>query len=68
MTIAPYTDDPGEVRPVFAKLRGLLNDIRKKIPEVPLTHLSMGMTNDCLVAVEEGATLLRIGTGIFGGR
>lgn len=68
MTIAPYTGDPGEVRPVFAKLRGLFNDIRNKMPEVPLTHLSMGMTNDFLVAVEEGATLLRIGTGIFGGR
>ena len=68
MTIAPFTDDPGEVRPVFAKLRGLFNDIRKMMPEVPLTHLSMGMTNDCLVAVEEGATLLRIGTGIFGRR
>jgi pyridoxal phosphate enzyme (YggS family) len=68
MTIAPYVDDPEEVRPVFASLRGLFHEIREKRPEVPLTHLSMGMTNDYLVAVEEGATILRIGTGIFGGR
>lgn len=65
MTIAPFVNDPEEVRPYFRELRDLLNRLRKKMPALPMTLLSMGMTNDYQVAVEEGANILRIGTGIF---
>ena len=61
MTIAPYTDDPEEVRPVFRRLR-LMRD------SLGLEHLSMGMSHDFEVAIEEGATLVRIGQAIFGER
>lgn len=61
MTIAPYADDPEEVRPVFRRLR-LMRD------SLGLEHLSMGMSHDFEVAVEEGATLVRVGTAIFGAR
>jgi pyridoxal phosphate enzyme (YggS family) len=61
MTIAPLVSDPEEVRPVFRKLRELRDS-------VGLEHLSMGMTDDFEVAVEEGATMLRIGRAIFGER
>lgn len=61
MTIAPLTADPEEVRPVFRKLRELRDSLG-------LEHLSMGMTDDFEVAVEEGATVLRIGRAIFGDR
>jgi pyridoxal phosphate enzyme (YggS family) len=61
MTIAPYADDPEEVRPVFKRLR-LMRD------SLGLVHLSMGMSHDFEVAIEEGATLVRIGRAIFGGR
>jgi hypothetical protein len=61
MTIAPYVDDPEEVRPVFRRLR-LMRD------SLGLEHLSMGMSDDFEVAIEEGATLVRIGRAIFGGR
>jgi pyridoxal phosphate enzyme (YggS family) len=61
MTIAPYADDPEEVRPVFRRLR-LMRD------SLGLGHLSMGMSHDFEVAIEEGATLVRIGRAIFGGR
>ena len=69
MTIAPYTDDPEENRPYFRKLRQLAVDIdSKNIDNVDMTELSMGMTGDYEVAIEEGATLVRVGTGIFGER
>lgn len=69
MTIAPYTDDPEENRPVFRTLKKLAVDIKKKnIDNVCMDVLSMGMTGDYQVAVEEGATLVRVGTGIFGER
>lgn len=68
MTIAPLVDDPEEVRPVFRELRNLFGRIRKKIPSVPMEYLSMGMTNDYRVAVEEGSNILRVGTAIFGAR
>ncbi len=69
MTIAPYVEDPEENRPVFRKLRQLSVDIaEKKINNVTMGVLSMGMTNDYEVAIEEGATLVRVGTGIFGER
>ena len=58
MTMAPEVDDPEEVRPVFARLRGIAEDLG-------LRELSMGMTNDYEVAVEEGATEVRIGRALF---
>lgn len=69
MTIGAFLPDPEEVRPCFVKLRKLLERINtQKIENVKMRHLSMGMTNDFEVAVEEGATLVRIGRAIFGER
>ena len=69
MTIAPYTEDPETNRPYFAALRQLSVDIGQKcIDNVSMGKLSMGMTGDFEVAVEEGATHIRVGTGIFGER
>ena len=69
MTIAPFVDDPEENRPVFAQLRKLSVDIaNKNIDNVSVGILSMGMTNDYQVAIEEGATIVRVGTAIFGQR
>ena len=67
MTIAPFVSDPEENRPIFRKLRQLSVDIKEKnMNNVDMDVLSMGMTNDYQVAVEEGATMVRVGTGIFG--
>ncbi|NLY43966.1 MAG: YggS family pyridoxal phosphate-dependent enzyme [Clostridiaceae bacterium] len=69
MTIAPFTQDPEEVRPYFRMLRNLSIDIKqKKYDNVSMEYLSMGMTGDFEVAIEEGANLVRIGTAIFGER
>jgi pyridoxal phosphate enzyme (YggS family) len=68
MTMAPIADDPEDVRPVFRALRGLRDDLARQFPQVAWTHLSMGMTDDFEVAIEEGATLVRIGRAIFGER
>jgi hypothetical protein len=69
MTMPPYFDDPDRARPFFAALRGMRDDIRAlAIPNVDLQELSMGMTGDFEAAIEEGATLVRVGTAIFGGR
>ncbi len=69
MTIAPFVSDPEENRPVFRELRKLSVDISaKKVDNVNMSVLSMGMTNDYQVAIEEGATMVRVGTGIFGAR
>ena len=69
MTIAPFVENPEENRPVFRKLRKLSVDIREKnINNVTMAVLSMGMTNDYEVAIEEGATMVRVGTAIFGER
>ena len=69
MTIAPFVADPEENRPVFAQLRKLSVDIaNKNIDNVSVEILSMGMTNDYQVAIEEGATIVRVGTAIFGER
>ena len=69
MTIAPYVENPEENRPIFARLRKLSVDIAEKnIDNVSVEILSMGMTNDYEVAIEEGATMVRVGTGIFGER
>ncbi len=69
MTIAPYVTDPEENRPIFRSLKKLAVDIKKKnIDNVHMDVLSMGMTGDYEVAIEEGATMVRVGTGIFGER
>lgn len=69
MTIAPFVDDPEDNRVYFRKLKDLSLDIQSKsIDNIDMSVLSMGMTNDYEVAVEEGATLVRVGTGIFGAR
>ncbi len=69
MTIAPYVDNPEDNRIHFKHLRNLLVDINNKnIDNVYMDVLSMGMTGDYEVAVEEGATMVRVGTGIFGDR
>ncbi len=69
MTIAPYVEDPEENRPIFRALKKLSVDIASKnINNVNMNSLSMGMTADYVVAVEEGATMVRVGTGIFGER
>lgn len=69
MTIAPFVDDPEKNRMYFRKLRQLNIDIKSKnIDNVNMNILSMGMTGDYEVAIEEGATLVRVGTGIFGER
>ncbi|KAB2954501.1 YggS family pyridoxal phosphate-dependent enzyme [Heliorestis acidaminivorans] len=68
MTMAPYTENPEEVRWVFRKLRELSLELAElKLEGVAMRELSMGMSNDLEVAVEEGATLVRVGTAIFGG-
>ncbi|HET7577838.1 MAG TPA: YggS family pyridoxal phosphate-dependent enzyme [Bacillales bacterium] len=67
MTMAPYTDDREKVRSVFAGLRDLAESVRsKKWGHAPCTELSMGMSNDFEIAVEEGATFVRIGTALVG--
>lgn len=69
MTIAPYVENPEENRQVFRTLKKLAVDIGKKnIDNVSMNVLSMGMTGDYEVAIEEGATMVRVGTGIFGER
>ena len=69
MTIPPWFTDPEKARPYFAALRELKEKIEKAdIPRVHMRELSMGMTDDYEVAVEEGATIVRIGRGIFGER
>jgi pyridoxal phosphate enzyme (YggS family) len=68
MTVAPVAADPETVRPVFAGLRTLRDDLAERYPQLDLHHLSMGMTDDFEVAIEEGATLVRIGRAIFGER
>ncbi|MDY5021732.1 MAG: YggS family pyridoxal phosphate-dependent enzyme [Blautia sp.] len=69
MTIAPFVDDAEENREVFVKLKKLSVDIAaKNINNVTMSVLSMGMTGDYQVAVQEGATMVRVGTGIFGER
>lgn len=69
MTIAPFVENPEDNRVYFRTLRDLSLDIASKnIDNIDMSVLSMGMTNDYVVAVEEGATLVRVGTGIFGAR
>jgi pyridoxal phosphate enzyme (YggS family) len=67
MTVAPYAPDPEKVRPVFRRLRELRDQISARLG-APLPVLSMGMSGDFEVAIEEGATLVRVGTALFGPR
>lgn len=66
MTMAPYYDDPEDARPLFRELRNLKDSLCRRY--TGLSHLSMGMSNDYHIAVEEGSTIVRIGSSIFGER
>lgn len=69
MTVAPYTDEPETSRPIFRRLKELAIDMgSRKLDNVSMDFLSMGMSDDFAVAVEEGATHIRVGTAIFGSR
>ncbi len=68
MTVAPQVTDPEDVRPVLRQLRGLRDALRRRYPAWPWSHLSMGMSDDFEVAIEEGATIIRLGRAIFGER
>ena len=68
MTMAPFTDDKERVRKSFVMLRELSDRMKAKFPQFNLTELSMGMSGDFEIAIEEGSTLVRVGTAIFGER
>lgn len=69
MTVPPYTEDPEGSRPYFRELREIRDRIRaRQFPSINMTALSMGMSHDFEVAIEEGATCVRVGTAIFGSR
>lgn len=68
MTMAPYSPDPETARPTFSRLRRLREYLGGKFPQTDWSELSMGMSGDFIPAIEEGATLLRIGTAIMGPR
>ncbi|HZP21865.1 MAG TPA: YggS family pyridoxal phosphate-dependent enzyme [Terriglobales bacterium] len=69
MTVPPFTDDPEGARPYFRRLRELCERIAaRKLPAIELDELSMGMSHDFEIAIEEGSTCVRIGTAIFGER
>lgn len=68
MTMAPFTDDEKAVRTSFEKLRNLKELLNSKFPELPVKELSMGMSGDYRIAIEEGSTMVRVGTALFGER
>ncbi len=69
MTVPPYLDDVAATRPYFRRLRELRDEINaREIPTISIRHLSMGMSRDFDLAVEEGATMVRIGSALFGAR
>lgn len=68
MTMAPFTEDKNLIRASFKKLRDLRDQCQKDFPDFDLSELSMGMSGDWQIAVEEGSTMVRIGTAIFGAR
>lgn len=68
MTIAPLVRDPEEARPIFRELYQMAGLLKQDLPKVQLDYLSMGMSNDFTVAVEEGANIIRVGSAIFGPR
>lgn len=68
MTMAPFTQDENLIRKSFITLRNLSEKMRKEFPNLELSELSMGMSNDFEIAIEEGSTIVRVGTAIFGER
>jgi len=69
MTIVPYVLDPEEVRPYFRQMKEIFDSLKNSpFENIKMNYLSMGMTNDYMVAIEEGSNMVRIGTGIFGDR
>jgi hypothetical protein len=68
MTMPPFFDQPERVRPLFAELRRLSHTLARDLPAGSMDHLSMGMSGDFTAAIAEGATLVRVGTAIFGHR
>lgn len=69
MTVAPFVEDPEENRIVFRQMRALRDEINKQaLPQMEMRELSMGMSNDYAIAIEEGATMVRVGASIFGTR
>jgi pyridoxal phosphate enzyme (YggS family) len=68
MSVPPYAEDPEQARPYFRQLRTLRNSLAQRYPRLSLDELTMGMSHDFSVAIEEGATLIRVGTAIFGQR
>ena len=68
MTMAPFTKDKKKIRSCFSLLRKMKNNLNKSLPLNPLKELSMGMSNDYEIAIEEGATQIRLGTVLFGAR
>ena len=68
MTMAPFTDDEGVLRDTFRRLRELHEGALQDIPGYVGRELSMGMSNDFVIAVEEGSTMVRLGTALFGER
>ena len=69
MAILPIADDPNDLRPLFRRMRGWFERLRDMdLPGVQMRTLSMGMSDDCIVAAEEGATMVRLGRALFGSR
>jgi uncharacterized pyridoxal phosphate-containing UPF0001 family protein len=69
MAIMPVADDPEDVRPLFRQMRGWFDRLRDMdLPGIGMNTLSMGMSDDCVVAAEEGATMVRLGRALFGAR
>ena len=68
MTMAPFSQDEKLVRQSFVKLRNLKETVNKKFSNLPITELSMGMSGDFSLAIEEGSTMVRVGTALFGER
>ena len=66
--MAPFTDDESLIRKSFITLRDLSEKMKKEFPNLDLCELSMGMSNDFEIAIEEGSTIVRVGTAIFGER
>lgn len=68
MTIGPLTKDENKIRSSFKKLKDLRDELQTEFPQADLSHLSMGMSSDFEIALEEGATMVRVGTAVFGER
>ena len=68
MTLGPQSQNPQKTRETFVSLRNLLNDINKQIPNNSFNELSMGMSGDYIIAVEEGSTMVRLGRTLYGPR